>query len=115
MDKNIVQDVVVPASVSLEDKEGYAVGSDGVLTAALGEWAAGVVYEGMPADQASPIIIRGRCTARVNGASVNIAVDDPLCASSNGKFEKATIGTHEVRAHAKAAVTTDTTAEIELL
>lgn len=115
MDKNLVLDVVVPTSVSLEDKEGYAVGSDGVLTTTEGEWAAGVVYEGRPASQSSVIVSKGRCNARVNGVYSAISVDDALMAGSDGIFIKATVGTHDVRAHAKEAATTCTTIDIELL
>lgn len=115
MDKNLVLDVVVPASVSLEDKEGYAVGSDGVLTTTAGEWAAGVVYEGRPALESSVIVSKGRTNARVNGVAGAIAVDDALMAGSDGIFIKATVGTHDVRAHAKAAASTRTTIDIELL
>jgi len=115
MDKNLKLDNVVPESVSLEGKEGYAVGSDGVLTTTTGQWAFGVVFTGLPKDQASVVVTGGRCSAMCNGVAGAIAVDDALVAGSDGIFIKGTVGTHDIRAHAKEAVTGHAFADIELI
>ena len=115
MDKNLKLDDVVPDTTSLEDKEGYAVGSDGVLTTSAGQWAFGVVFTGLPANQASVVVTGGRCNARVNGVAGAIAIDDALIAGSDGIFIKGTVGTHDIRAHAKEIATTRTTIDIELI
>ena len=114
MQKNNEYDVVVPASVTLVDMEGYLVGSDGVKLSTTGEVAHGVVYEGFAALEASVVVTRGRTTAKVDGSANNIAVDDFLTGDSVGKFIKATIGTHHVRGYALEAVTTDTDADVWL-
>lgn len=115
MDKNLKLDNVIPDTTSLEDKEGYAVGSNGVLTTSTGQWAFGVVFTGLPANEASVVVTGGRCNARVNGVASAIAADDALVAGSDGIFLKATVGTHDIRAHAKEAATTRTTIDIELM
>ncbi|HID30657.1 MAG TPA: hypothetical protein EYP19_11715 [Desulfobacterales bacterium] len=115
MEKNIVTNTVHPDSTSLEDKEGYAVGVDGVLTASTGDYVFGIVRTGRPAGEASEIITQGEVEARVDGSGTSVAVEDPLTGGADGKLVKATIGTHIIRAIAKEAVTTDTTAQVVLL
>lgn len=114
MKKNCEYDVVVPASVTLVGKEGYCVGSAGNVIASTGAICHGVVFEGFAGGEASTVVVRGRTSAKVDGSSVNIAVDDALMADSVGKFVKATIGTNHVRGYALEAVTTDTTADVWL-
>jgi hypothetical protein len=115
MNKNLKLDNVIPDTTSLADKEGYAVGSNGVLTTSAGQWAFGVVFTGLPADQASVVVTGGRCSAMCNGVAGAIAVDDALIAGSDGIFIKGTVGTHDIRAHAKEAVTSRAFADIELI
>lgn len=114
LEKILELDNVVPAS-TLVNQEGYAVDMDGAKTTTLGQWARGVVYEGRGANEASVIVIHGIVSAKVDGSGSSIAKGDALCAGSAGKFYKATVGSHEIRAHAREAVSTDTDAQIELL
>lgn len=100
MEKNVVKTSVVNASVSLEDKENYAVGYDGVLTASAGDFVYGIVSQGRPAGEASEIITGGECDAYVTGT---IAVEDPLTGGPSGYLVKATVGSHLIRAIAKEA------------
>jgi len=101
-EKNTVKTSVVNASASLEDKEGFAVGIDGVLTASTGDYVYGIVSSGRPAGEASEIITQGECEAEVN-ASTAITAEDPLTGGADGRLVKATIGTHLIRAIAKEA------------
>ena len=107
MEKNIVTDIVIPTSVSLEDKEGYAVDVAGVLLAAVGAGCFGIVRSGDAALRPSEVIVSGRCSAQVNGAASTIAAGDALTGGSAGRLHKATIGTHAVRGLALEAATTD--------
>jgi len=107
MEKNIVTDVVIPASVSLVDKEGYAVDVAGVLLTAVGAGCFGIVRTGDVALRPAEVIVSGRCSALVNGAASNIAAGDALTGGSAGRLHKATIGTHAVRGIALEAATTD--------
>ena len=107
MEKNVVRTSVVNTSASLEDKEGYAVGLDGVLTAATGDFVYGIVSQGRPAGEASEIIVQGECDAQVD-ASTAIAVEDPLTGGASGRLVKATVGSHLIRAIAKEAKSSGT-------
>lgn len=107
MEKNVKKTSVVNASASLEDKEGFAVGLDGVLTASTGDFVYGIVSQGRPAGEASEIIVSGECEAEVNAATA-IAVEDPLTGGASGRLVKATIGSHIVRAIAKEALASGT-------
>ena len=115
MYKNLDLENVVPASVSLADKEGYCVDTTGTLLASTGAYARGVVYEGRAANEASVIAVRGQISAKVDGSHVNVAAGDPLVGSSVGKLVKATISTHADRGHVLEAVTTDTDALVWLI
>lgn len=116
MEKNQVRDCVVPASVSLEDLEGYCVREDGTRTTALGQMCKGVVIAGRAAGLASEVVICGRVPAYVDGTVSSVTANDPLCvngtasgtgtASANGVLSKATVGTHHVRAVALEATST---------
>jgi len=106
-EKNVVKTSVVNASTSLEDKEGYAVGVDGVLTAANGDYVYGIVSSGRPAGEASEIIVGGECEAYVN-ASPAISAEDPLTGGASGYLVKATVGSHLIRAIAKEAKSSGT-------
>ena len=106
MEKNAVKTSVVAPSVTLEDKEHYAVGTDGVLTGATGDYVYGIISGGRPEDEASEIITQGECDAYVDGSTTSIAAEDPLTGGASGMLVKATIGTHLVRAIAKEAATT---------
>lgn len=103
--KNAVKTSIVNASASLEDKEGYAVGYDGVLTAANGDYVRGIVSVGRPAGEASEIITRGECEAMVAGTGAAVSAEDPLTGGPNGVLVKATVGTHLIRAIALEANT----------
>lgn len=107
MEKNVIRTSVVNSSSTLEDKEHYAVGLDGVLTASAGDYVYGIVSSGRPADEASEIITGGECEAYVDGSSTSIAAEDPLTGGADGKLIKATLGSHLIRAIAKEAATTD--------
>jgi hypothetical protein len=115
MFKNIKRDSVVPTT-TLVGMEGYVVTYAGVKTHTIGP-AMGVVKTGFAANKASEIITEGRCPAYVDGASSNVALYDPLCASGthtgtgvvasvDGVFMKATVGTHHVQAVALEVATT---------
>ena len=113
MELNVVKASVVNSSTSLEDKEHYAVGLDGVLTAANGDFVYGIVSMGRPSGEASEVIVQGECDAYANGAPA-IAIEDPLTGGANGYLVKATVGTHLIRAIAKEAVASGT-AKIKVL
>lgn len=114
MDRNLEKSNVVP-STTLENQEGYVVGTDGIKTAAAGDFVYGVVSRGRPANEASEVIVGGETDAKVNGGSTAISTEDPLTGGAGGKFIKATIGTDMVRAIAKEAVSSDTEATVMLL
>ncbi len=103
--KNVVKTTVVNTSASLVDKEGYAVGQDGVLTAANGDYVYGIVSAGMAQNVGSEVIVSGECEAYTLGSGGNIAVDSPLTGGPNGVLVLATLGTHLIRAIAKEANT----------
>ena len=115
MERNIVTDAVVP-STTLLDQEKYAVGVDGVKVAAAGDFVYGIVRTGRPANQASEIITMGECEAyctTVTGGA--ISAEDPLTGGASGKLQKATIGTHQIRAVALEDCATDAAIQILLL
>lgn len=100
MERNLTKATVVNTSTSLENKEGFAVGVDGQLTAATGDFVYGIVSMGRPAGEASEIIVEGECEAKVNGT---ISAEDPLTGGADGYLVPATIGSHLIRAVAKEA------------
>lgn len=111
MEKNLQFDNVVPSSVSLIGKEGYAVDFNGAVIATKGTGCLGVVYEGRPANTSSVVAVGGYMDVHVDGATAAIAVNDPLTAGGGataGELTKATIGTHPIRAYAREAATTNT-------
>lgn len=107
MYRNKVRSTVVNTSATLKDQEGYAVGMDGQKTAAAGDFVFGIVTMGRPANEASEVQTGGEVEAIVNGGSTAIAAEDPLTGGASGKLIKGTLGTHKIRAYAKAAATTD--------
>lgn len=116
MEKNLELDNVVP-SVTLEDKEGYAVDFNGAVITTAGTGCLGAVYEGRPADTASVIAVGGVMDVHVDGsiAESAIAVNSPLTAGGGtaaGEFTLATVGTHAIRAYAREAATTQTTISV---
>lgn len=102
-EKNVVKTSVVNTSATLEDMEGYAVGYDGVKTAANGDFVRGIVSKGRPADEASEIIVSGECEAYVLGTGGAVSAEDPLTGGASGYLVKATVGTHLIRAIALEA------------
>jgi len=115
MERNIVTDAVVPAT-TLVDQEKYAVGVDGIKVAAAGDFVYGVVRTGRPADEASEIITMGECEAYCTTATGGaISAEDPLTGGASGQLQKATIGTHSVRAFALEDTAVDAAIQILLL
>jgi len=108
--RNVRKTNVVNESATLVDQEGYAVGTDGVKTAATGDFVYGIVSGGRAANKASEVIYQGEvdayCSTAVGGA---ISAEDPLTGGANGMLIKATIGTHETHITAKEAVTAAST------
>ena len=111
---NIVTSNVVPTSVTLLSQEKYAVGSDGVKTAAIGDFVYGIVRIGRPINEASQVITSGECTAYVDGSGTALAVDDYIAGDVDGKMVKAIPGSTIARGAVLEAVITDTTARIFL-
>lgn len=106
--RNVRKTNVVNTSATLVDKEKYAVGTDGVLTASDGDFVYGIVSAGRASGKASEIIYQGECEAYCDGSSASggpIAAEDHLMGAGSGKLKKATEGTHATHIVAKEAVT----------
>lgn len=113
MDLNIATANVVPSS-TLENQEKFVVDVNGAKTTSPSDFGYGVVSIGRPANEASQIITRGETEAKVDGSGTSLSVGDPLTAGSNGRFEKATYGTHNVRGHVLESASSQTTAQVFL-
>ena len=115
MERNIVTDAVVP-STTLLSQEKYAVGVDGVKVASAGDFVYGIVRTGRPANQASEIITMGECEAycTTTGGGA-ISAEDPLTGGVSGQLQKATVGSHHIRAVALEATSADAAIQILLL
>lgn len=111
--RNVRKTNVVNTSASLVDKEKYAVGTDGVLTANDGDFVYGIVSAGRQAGRASEIIYQGECEAMVDGSTASggpISAEDHLMGAADGMLKKATEGTHTTHIVAKEAVTAPSSA-----
>lgn len=109
---NIETANVVP-SASLDGEEGYAVTFAGAKVSA-GEVPYGIVRIGMPANEASQVVVHGECDAKVNGSGTSLSAMDPITGGADGKMVKAVAGSTFPRGIVLEAVSTDTDARIYL-